>query len=119
SWELDIANSALTVSAAFKSCFGRAADKPFAYEDLLASIHPDDRAALQAALHTSLETGTDYAIEHRAVWPDGGIHWIEARARIVRDRRGDRPRLVGVCSDITIRKTAEVELRRLNETLEE
>ena len=119
SWELDIASWKLTVSAACKSFFGRSADEPFAYEDLLDSIHPDDRARVQAALRSSSDAGADYAIEHRNVWPDGSIHWIEARARIARDRRGTRARLVGVCSDITVRKTAEQELRHLNETLEE
>src|SRR5690606_35787479 len=119
SWELDIATSTLTGSAAFKSFFGRTAEEPFACEDWLGSIHPDDRGQVRTALRSSIETGSDYAIEHRTVWPDGGIHWIEARARIARDRRGGRPRLVGVCSDITLRKTAEEGLRRLNETLEE
>ena len=109
SWALDTASSTLMPSAAFKSFFGRAAEEPFAYEELLASVHPDDRARVQATLRSSIETGIDYAIEHRNVWPDGSVHWIEARARLARDRRGGRPRLVGVCSDITIRKTAEEE----------
>jgi signal transduction histidine kinase len=58
-------------------------------------------------------------MEHRAVWPDGSLHWLEIRARLVRDRHGVNPRLVGVSSDITDRKTAEDQLRQLNETLEE
>jgi len=119
SWELDIASRKLTASAAFKLFFGRGADEPIDYEDVLHTIHPDDRARVQAALRSSIETGTDYEIEHRNVWPDGSIHWIEARARITRNGRGNRTRLVGVCSDITVRKAAEQELRRLNETLEE
>jgi signal transduction histidine kinase/ActR/RegA family two-component response regulator len=40
------------------------------------------------------------------------------RARLVRDPAGGRARLVGLCADITERKTAEATLRQLNETLE-
>jgi signal transduction histidine kinase len=68
-------------------------------------------------VRTSIETGADYAIEYRTVWPDGTVRWAEIHARLVQSG-GDR-RLVGVSADITERKTAESNLRLLNETLEE
>ena len=54
----------------------------------------------------------------RIIWPDGGLHWAEVRARILRSETG-APRLVGVTSDITGRKAAEDAWRQLNETLEQ
>jgi PAS domain S-box-containing protein len=119
SWELDIAARTLTASATFKALFGCAADDNFSWEDLIASVHSDDRKRMQEAVLTSIEIGTDYATEYRTVWPDGGIHWAEIRARHVRDGATGKARLVGVSSDITERKTAEEALKRLNETLEE
>ena len=85
----------------------------------MASVHPDDRDRVRKAMRTSLETGRDYEVEYRNVWPDGSLHWAEIRARIVHDRRGGQPRLVGVSSDISERKFAEDKLKRLNESLEE
>jgi PAS domain S-box-containing protein len=119
SWELDIAARTLTASATFKALFGCAADDNFSWEDLIASVHSDDRKRMQEAVLTSIEIGTDYATEYRTVWADGGIHWAEIRARHVRDGTTGKARLVGVSSDITERKTAEEALKRLNETLEE
>jgi PAS domain S-box-containing protein len=119
SWELDTAAGTLTASATCKALFGRTADEDFSYEDLIASIHSDDRKRMQEGVQTSIERGTDYATEYRNVWPDGSIHWAEIRARHVRDRTTGKSRLVGVASDITERKTAEGALKRLNETLEE
>ena len=118
-WELDSTTWSLAASAAFKTLFGRTTDQPFAYEDLLQSTHPDDRARIREFMIATIETGADYAAECRIVWPDGSIHWAEIRARLVRDRANKNPRLVGVSSDITDRKVSEQGLRLLNETLEE
>jgi PAS domain S-box-containing protein len=118
-WEFDFATSTLTASAACKSLFGHTPHQRFTQDDAYAAVHPDDRARLRAAVTDTLETGAEYMIEYRAVWPDGGVHWIETRARLVTDAATGAPRLVGVSSDITGRKTSEQELRRLNETLEE
>ena len=117
SWELDLTTSELSASAACKAIFGRAADEPFSYEDLIQSIHQDDRARMQQAIGVTVEKGTDCAVEFRHVWPDGSVHWADIRARL--GRRGRPPHLVGVASDITDRKTGEERLRQLNETLEE
>jgi PAS domain S-box-containing protein len=118
SWQLDVATSTMTASAPCKALFGRAADQPLSLQDMIAGIHPEDRDGARAALQAAIATGADYAVEHRNVWPDGSIHWAEMRARLVRDRAGGRARLVGLCADITERKTAEETLRQLNETLE-
>lgn len=119
SWELDLTTSELTASSACKAIFGRAAEETFSYEDLIQSIHQDDRVRMQRAIGVTVEKGTDCAVEFRHVWPDGSVHWADIRARLGRNRVGRNPHLVGVSSDITDRKTGEETLRQLNETLEE
>lgn len=118
SWELDLSTFALITSVTGKAVFGRMEDEPFTYVDFLASIHPDDRARTQDTIRVSFETGHDFAIECRTTWPDATVHWTDLRARLVHDRVHDGKRLVGVSSDITVRKTTEDSMRRLNETLE-
>ncbi|MGO7207070.1 PAS domain-containing protein, partial [Rhizobium ruizarguesonis] len=80
---------------------------------------PDDRDLVLARLRQTIDTGRDYSIEHRTIWPDGSLHWTEVHAQLYSDRYGSARKLVGVCSDTTVRKTIEENLRRLNETLEE
>jgi PAS domain S-box-containing protein len=118
-WELDATEWTLTASAAFKEFFGSVSDDPFSYEDLLNSVHGDDRERIRETLRITVETGADYAVELRNVWPDGSIHWADVRARLVRDRAGRHPRLVGVASDITDRKTNQEAMTKLNQMLEE
>lgn len=116
-WELDLKSEVLTTSEHCRTHFGRASGEPLPYEELVASIHPDDRERMQAAVRHSIDSGEDYAIEYRVIWPDGSLHWLEAMARVVRDRRGRR--MVGVSRDITSQKTAQAELLRFSETLEQ
>jgi len=119
SWELGLATRRFTASDTCRTHFGRGGEEPFTYDDLVASIHPGDREWMGKAVQAAAEGGENFAAECRTLWPDGALHWVEIRARLVRNRRGGNPRLVGVCSDITERKTAEERLKRLNESLEE
>jgi signal transduction histidine kinase/DNA-binding response OmpR family regulator len=118
-WQLDTDDLMLTCSAISKSHYGRAYDERFTFDDWLGSVLIEDQPAMQVALHNSLQTGDDYIIEYRNIWPDGSINWVDVRARAIRDQQGNVCSLVGVTSDISERKHGEAQLRRLNETLEQ
>jgi len=118
-WELDLDTYNLITSATCRRIFGRAGDDAFTYGDLLAAIHPDDVEKMQTAVRTTIETGVDYAIEYRTVWPDGSVHWADIRAQVSRDRSGKAVKLVGVSADVTARVSLEEQQRRLHEILEE
>ncbi|WP_234798862.1 ATP-binding protein [Ensifer adhaerens] len=118
-WELDLTTYALTTSITCRGVFGRSAGGAFTYGDLLAATHPDDVERMKTAMQATIESGADYAIEYRTVWPDRSIHWAEMRAQLYRDRRGNAVKLVGVSSDITARVSSEEQQKRLNEILEE
>ena len=115
--ELRLPDLELEASSTCKTFFGRAARDDFSFQDLLASIHPDDRARRQQAFDLAVLTGQDYRIEYRNIWPDGSQHWIDVRARAVLRPDGSIKSLVGVSSDITARKTAEIERENLLEQL--
>ncbi len=80
---------------------------------MLAAVHPDDRARRAEVLDQTIKTGSDYSIEYRNIWPDGSQHWVDVRARAVRRPDGSIKSLVGVSSDITARKIAEIERENL------
>jgi PAS domain S-box-containing protein len=111
--ELRLPEFELEASDACKAFFGRSPDEPFSYQDLLASVHPDDRARRLEVLKRAIDSGTDYSIEYRNVWRDGSQHWVEVRARAVPGPQGRVKSLVGVSSDITARKVAEIERENL------
>ena len=78
----------------------------------LAFVHPDDRAAVRAAIDTAAASGQAYDIEHRVVRPDGGVRWVHQKATTVRDSQGRPLRMVGTVQDITERCLLEEQLRQ-------
>ncbi|MFL6838487.1 MAG: ATP-binding protein [Bradyrhizobium sp.] len=111
--ELHLPAFELEASDTCKSYFGRQPHEAFSYQDLLAAVHPEDRERRLEVVEETIRTGRDYSIEYRIVWSDGSQHWLEVRARAVRRPDGSIKSLVGVCSDITARKTAEIERENL------
>jgi PAS domain S-box-containing protein len=94
---------------------GFAATLP-AWEQL---VHPEDRARAVAAVQKAFATSATVEDEWRVVWPDGSIHWLAGRFRILRDEAGQPRALTGINIDITERQQAEAELVRHREHLEE
>jgi PAS domain S-box-containing protein len=111
--ELHLPEYELEASTTCKAYFGRRADEPFTYQDLVDAVHPEDRARRREVLEDTIRSGRGYIIEYRVTWPDGSQHWLDVRARAVRRPDGSIKSLVGVCSDITQRKTAEIDRESL------
>ena len=80
-------------------------------EDLFKVIHPEDRNAVQAFMFEAIKHNSPFEIVYRVVWPDGSVHNIEVRGKVLHDDAGRPVQVIGVCCDITDRKRAEEALR--------
>jgi PAS domain S-box-containing protein len=87
-----------------------------AFEEWLATIHPDDRAAAVEA-RRNLETVETSKLEYRVVRPGGGIDWLAGRYWMHRNQAGHPVRVIGVAIRITERKKVEEELRKSEQQL--
>jgi PAS domain S-box-containing protein len=116
-WELRLSDFHLEASDTCKSFFGREPGDSFAYLDLQASVHPEDVSWWQEAVQQTIKTKGDLNVEYRNIWPDGSQHWVDIRARAVRDAKGDVKSLVGVSTDITARKSSDIEREMLVDQL--
>jgi PAS domain S-box-containing protein len=85
------------------------------FEAWLATLHPDERDDILALVHDALERRGPYQFEHRTIWPDGTVHWLECRGEVLTDADGNATGTVGCAVDITARKVAELEQRALLE----
>lgn len=83
------------------------------YEAFLHCVHPDDRERVRETVAAALDHGTEYALDHRILRPDGSVRVVHEQARIDRDTDGSALRLVGTVLDITERKAAEHQLEFL------
>ncbi len=82
-------------------------------------IHPDDKAQASAKFQRHLENKDRYASEIRLRHKDGSYRWVLDRGEAIRDADGRPVRMVGSITDISERKTAEAELNKYREHLEE
>ncbi len=81
-------------------------------------IHPDDHASVMAELNRCHKTGKDFITEYRMIRKDGQVIWFRDKAHIIRDERGKKRFLIGINTDISERKQAEVALREREKDLE-
>ena len=80
-------------------------------------IHPDDRPCVQEAFERALREHSEYAVEHRAILPNGSIKHLHALGHPVVNESGTLTEYVGTVMDITERKHAEVLLRQAHERI--
>jgi len=84
-------------------------------EEYFAAINPDDHEKIRDALTRTIERDEPYEPEYRVIWPDGSIHYICARGRLIRNEGGQPQRINGIVWDITKGKEAEDALRESEE----
>ena len=70
-------------------------------------VHPEDRAAREAAIKNAVQTRGEYEMEYRLRQADGTTRWIHGRGRCVSPDDGGGLKLFVVSMDITARKEAE------------
>ena len=73
------------------------------------AVYPDDRMRVEQVWRSQLESGIPYALEYRALRPDGSVRWIDARGSGYYGADGKPLYMIGVVFDVTDRKAAEQE----------
>ncbi len=119
-WDWDIQNGDLFWSERIAPLFGyEVGELETTYENFLNAVHPDDRELVSSAVGACVESGAEYNIEHRVVWPDGQVRWLSEKGDVVRDADGNPLHMLGVVSDIHDRKMAEQALQESEAVLSE
>ena len=128
-WNWDLVSDRLTVDEAFVHAFGldpALGRIGLSLEQVLATVHPDDKPALSAAIGKAIARGGAYAQQYRVRRADGKYYWIEANGRVQQAPDGTPLNFPGVLIDVEKRRAVEAErdrvaaeLRALNETLEQ
>jgi PAS domain S-box-containing protein len=83
-------------------------------EILAQSIHPEDRSRYDSEINSAFNEKRNWEIDYRIVLTDGSLKYIQGIGRPVFASSGALLEFVGTTVDITDRKHAEEELRRLS-----
>ncbi|HJS07066.1 MAG TPA: ATP-binding protein [Pirellulales bacterium] len=109
-WDWNLATDEVRFSDETAPLFGHAAGQSFAtLDDFLEVVYSDDRAAVKSAMTSAADAAADYNFDFRVQWPDGSLHWIAARGRVLSQDGRRPPRMVGVVMDTTERVRMEQE----------
>jgi PAS domain S-box-containing protein len=110
-YEWDIANDTLTWYGDINAALGYAPGEfPHTLDAWSSIIHPDDLPHMEEAIQIQRDKGenmiTEYRVRHRnGEW----LSWTD-RGTIVPNEKGEPARMIGVCTDITVRKRLEGEV---------
>jgi PAS domain S-box-containing protein len=85
----------------------------------LNQLHTDDRERVLAEVAASHTSEEPFASDYRMITRDGRTLWISDKAVIVRDDKGKPMFLQGIMFDITDRKQAEEEKKKLEAQLQQ
>ena len=120
SWRYDVTKDEATWSRQMFDLFGRdpGLGEP-SWQEHRSSIHPDDWAAVDAAVVASSTAGTPYSIEFRLLHPTHGLRWAWTVGTAERNAAGAVVQLKGTVQDITDRKRAEEEKGQLEAQLQQ
>jgi PAS domain S-box-containing protein len=110
-WDLDLATGKTLWNTYHEVIFGYEPGTPERdYFDWEQRVHPDDLERMHQATHWARDHREDLSIQYRILWPDGSLHWINAFSRFIYGAAGAPVRMLGVLTDITERKQAELSL---------
>jgi PAS domain S-box-containing protein len=119
-WDWNIADDAVFWDKALHRIMGT--DPGEEDRDLISFtklVHPKDAQRFESEINEALGGEKDYASEYRFLRPNGDVRTLEARGHVIRDAAGEPLRMIGTCMDITERKQAEEELKKLSQAVEQ
>ena len=114
-WEWDLRADLVTPSPQAWRIVGHVGDESrVTAERFFSAVHADDALRLQGACERATEQGDGFAIDHRIVMADGTVRHVHQQVELIeRSADGQAARLAGAVHDVTRRKDAEEQIRRL------
>jgi len=110
-YEWNVATDAIVRAGDVSGVLGSTGEASLTRQQLLARVHPDDRALFNASVSERTPEHPDVQISHRLLCPDGSVVWVEKTAHALFDEGGRMVRMIGMVTDITERKRAEEAIR--------
>ncbi len=87
--------------------------------DWAPAIHPDDRKRMTTERAKAIKNGEEFHLEHRWLHPDGKVVWTLVDIEPFRASDGEVTGYIGTLMDITKRKQAEKQIRKLSQAIEQ
>ena len=101
-WRWDISTGEVDWDPRLEAIYGFATGEfPGTFEAYTARLHPDDRDEMLATVERAVATREPYQVEHRVVWPDGTVRWVQGSGQVRVDESGEVIGAIGCSMDVT------------------
>src|SRR5215475_2112161 len=125
-YDWDVATDRVVRSGDVAGVLGFTSEASLTRQQLLESVHPDDKAHFANILTARTPEDPNLQISYRVLRPDGSIVWLEKTSHAFFDESGRMVRMIGLVANITARKRtdeaireSEMKYRRIVETTNE
>jgi PAS domain S-box-containing protein len=104
SYEYDVNSGRIECNEQCKANFGLLKDDPLNFDRFMSLVVPEDRKGVLTAIESAFKSNIAYEAEYRVRWLDGTVHMIKASGLPVFDKKGRPHQLIGVTSEISVKK---------------
>jgi PAS domain S-box-containing protein len=115
-WRVDPRTGEAWYSDRSRNLWGVGHELKLPADEMWAHVHPEDRDKVLEPYRQGFP-GERIDLEHRVVWPNGDVRWVQSIGTALRDASGAVHTVNGIHLDVTERKLAEAELARSLEAL--
>ncbi len=101
-WRWDMAADHVVWDERLEALYGFAPGTfPGTFEAYRERIHPEDREEMLSVVDAAMRDRRPYRVEHRVLWPDGTVRWVQGSGRVIVDDRGEVIGVFGCSLDVT------------------
>ncbi len=116
-WILYPEQNTVWMSEKGRAMYGFTPQELLTRESFMSRIHPDERAAVQAAFEQARASQQTFEIEHRIALPYGKTRWVITRGRSLWDEHGNVLEKICVTIDLSAQKQSDLQLQVQREEL--
>jgi signal transduction histidine kinase len=115
-WEWDLTTGAHIWSDETRRILDAPSDSPPpTFATFLQAVHPEDRTAVDRAIHTALADGTAFSIDHRIRLSDDQERSVHHEGAVVWDKKGRKIRMAATIQDVSEQKALEAQVEDISE----
>ncbi len=115
-WDFNLETGQVTRSANAQDILGVGSET---VEEFQSSIHPDDRAKIEALVRATRHSGKAFSAEYRRTNNDGRVVWLRSRVRVMPAAYGGADHVIGITFNMTSQKEAEFASQETRRALRE